>query len=152
MSTIPFWVDASTSWGIGVVFENVWKSWKLCDGWDEGGHHIGWAEMVAVEFGLRLAIHRGYSDIHFHVHSDNEGVIGALDGGKSRNPEQNRVLRRIVSLMRSHSIWMTITYVRSDDNIADKPSRGEVPIHAGFSPAPSSFKIPYCLKSLVRDA
>ncbi|KAJ7885246.1 hypothetical protein B0H13DRAFT_1560269, partial [Mycena leptocephala] len=81
---------------------------------------------------------------HFHLHSDNEGVIGALEGGKARNPEQNRVLRRIVSLLRSYSIWIvTITYVPSEDNISDKPSRGEPPVQLGFSPAPSSFKIPY---------
>ena len=137
---------------IGVVFEDVWKSWKLCEGWDGPDRSIGWAEMVAIEFGLRLAIHRGYSDIHFHVRSDNEGVIGALDAGKSRNPEQNRVLRRIVSLLRSHAMWITTTYIRSAHNVADKPSRGEPPIHSGFHPAPSSFKVPYCLSSLIRDA
>jgi hypothetical protein len=106
--------------------------------------------MVAIEFGLRFAIHQGFSSIHFQVRSDNEGVIGALAGGKSRNPEQNRVLRRIVSLMRTHSIWITTFYVPSLLNLADKPSRGEPA--PGFRRASSSFKLPYCLKPFIQSS
>ncbi|KAJ7842633.1 hypothetical protein B0H14DRAFT_2235235, partial [Mycena olivaceomarginata] len=73
---------------------------------------------------LRLAIRLGHSNVHFNVHSHNEGVIGALAAGKSRNPEQNRVLRRIVSLLCTHSIWITTPYVPSALNPADKPSCG----------------------------
>ena len=48
--------------------------------------------MVAIELGLLFAIHHGYSEIHFFVKSDNQGVIQAIEGGKSRSPEQNSVL------------------------------------------------------------
>ena len=42
-SPIEFWVDASSSWGIGIVFDNYWDHWKLHSGWDKGGRNIGWA-------------------------------------------------------------------------------------------------------------
>ena len=149
LSSLEFWADASTSWGIGLVFDGVWQRWRLLPGWREDERGIGWAEMVAIEFGLRFAIHRGHTNTHFLVRSDNEGVIGALEGGKSRNPEQNRVLRRIVSLMRTHSIWITTFYVPSALNLADLPSRGSAA--PGLPRASTSFKVPYCLKSFIQS-
>jgi hypothetical protein len=92
-SPIEFWVDASSSWGIGIVFDGLWDFWKLRPDWDKDGRNIGWAEMVAIELGLRLAIHCGHLDVHFVVKSDNQGVIFAIEGGKSRSPEQNLVLQ-----------------------------------------------------------
>lgn len=150
LSPIEFWVDASTSWGIGIVFNGAWQRWRLRPGWHVDERGIGWAEMVAIEFGLRFAVHQGYSDVHFQIRSDNEGVIGALAGGKSRNPEQNRVLRRIVALMRAHSIWITTFYVPSLLNIADKPSRGKAA--PGLPRATTSFKLPYCLKPFIHSS
>jgi hypothetical protein len=94
-SPIKFWVDASLFWGIGVVFEHEWDSWKLQPGWDKDGHNIGWAEIVAIELGLLFAIHQGFSNLHFLIKSDNQGVIHAIEGGKLRSPEQNLVLQRI---------------------------------------------------------
>nr|GAT51024.1 DNA breaking-rejoining enzyme [Mycena chlorophos] len=94
--------------------------------------------MVAIEFGLRLAVERGFTDTHFHIRSDNQGVIGALDSGKSRNSEQNRVLRRIVSLLRTHSLWISTTYVPSAENLADAPSRGFPPSDPTLSYATAS--------------
>ncbi|KAF7303342.1 hypothetical protein MIND_00561900 [Mycena indigotica] len=93
LSAIPFWVDASTSWGIGVVFDTVWLSWRLQRGWDDNNRKIGWAEMVAIEFGLLLAIHRGHHTTHFLVRSDNEGVIGALDAVAASGKEVPEIFR-----------------------------------------------------------
>ena len=92
-SPVEFWVDASSSWGIGVVFNGSWDFWKFTPGWDRDGRNIGWAEMVAIELGLLFAVHAGFSDTHFIVKSDNQGVIHAIEGGKSRSPEQNLVLQ-----------------------------------------------------------
>jgi hypothetical protein len=55
--------------------------------------------MVAIEFGLRMAVALGYRNVSIRIWLDNMGVIGTLEGGKSRNLEHNRVLQRIVSLM-----------------------------------------------------
>ncbi|PPQ94251.1 hypothetical protein CVT25_004971 [Psilocybe cyanescens] len=123
-SPLEFWVDASTDWGIGVVFDGEWNSWKLKKNWKSNGRNIGWAEFVAIEIGLLHAIHLGHSNTHFLIRSDNQGVIQAIKGGKSRSPEQNNVLQRITSLLATHSLWISSLYVPSADNISDGPSRG----------------------------
>ena len=43
ISSTEFWVDASLSWGIGIILGDEWDAWKLKKGWDTHGHHIGWA-------------------------------------------------------------------------------------------------------------
>jgi len=123
-SPIDFWVDASTDWGIGIVFDEHWDAIKLREGWRSNGRNIGWAEFVAIELGLLRAISRGHSNKHFIIHSDNQGVIQAIQGGKSRSPEQNRVLQRILHILSTHSLWISPLYVPSASNLADRPSRG----------------------------
>lgn len=81
-SKVEFWVDASTSWGVGVVFNGTWQSWKFTEGWKQDGRDIGWAEMVAVELGLAMAVAEGFTNHHFVIRSDNQGVIHALDNGR----------------------------------------------------------------------
>jgi hypothetical protein len=92
VSPVDFWVDASSSWGIGIIVDGEWDAWRFSPGWDTDGRNIGWAEIVAIELGLRFAIHKGYSDTHFLIKSDNQGVIHAIRGGKSRSLTQNLVL------------------------------------------------------------
>ncbi|TFY61177.1 hypothetical protein EVJ58_g4674 [Rhodofomes roseus] len=76
-----WWGDASTSFGIGVVVGGYWAVWQWADGVKVGPHQsldIGWAEAVAVELGLLVAIESGL--IHslpsharrLRVRSDNE--------------------------------------------------------------------------------
>jgi hypothetical protein len=106
------------------VFNGEWDAWQLSAGWDVDGRNIGWAEIVAVELGLRFAIHKGFSNVHFLIKSDNQGVIHVIKGGKSRSPAQNRILQVITSLLSQHGFWISSFYVPSIDNIADLPSRG----------------------------
>jgi hypothetical protein len=142
-SPTEFWVDASSSWGIGVVFNGSWDFWMFQPGWDKDGRNIGWAEMIAIELGLMLAVHCGYSDVHFVLKSDNQGVIHAIEGGKSRSPEQNRVLQRITSLLSQHKLWISSRYVPSVENLADRPSRG-LPV-LGYPRFSSTFVLPRSL-------
>ena len=146
-SSISFWVDASSSWGIGIVFDSYWDFWRLSKGWDKGGRNIGWAEMVAVELGLLFAVHMGHSDVHFMIRSDNQGVIHAIQGGKSRSPEQNLVLQRITTILLHYKIWISSSYVPSLENLADRPSRG-LPVPS-FSQAPSTFVLPDSLSPFL---
>ena len=97
-SPVEFWVDALSTWGIGIILGQEWDAWMLYPGWDKGGRDIGWAEIVAIELRLLFAAHRNFSNIHFLVNSDNQGVIHAIEGGKCRNPEQNVVLQQITTL------------------------------------------------------
>jgi hypothetical protein len=124
VSPVDFWVDASSSWGIGIIVDGEWDAWRFSPGWDTDGRNIGWAEIVAIELGLRFAIHKGYSDTHFLIKSDNQGVIYAIQGGKSRSPTQNLVLQHITTLLSQHKLWISSLYVPSVDNLADPPSRG----------------------------
>ena len=140
VSTVEFWVDASSSWGIGIVFDSWWDAWRLTPGWNTDGRNIGWAEFVAIELGLLFAVHKGFSNIHFLIKSDNQGVIHAIEGGKSRSPEQNTVLQRITHLLTQHRFWISSLYVPSLDNLADPPSRGLPALNRLHSPL--SFTLP----------
>jgi hypothetical protein len=147
VSNLEFWVDASSSWGIGVILGNEWDAWQLRPGWEKDGRNIGWAEIVAIELGLLLASHRGYSDTHFLVKSDNQGVIFAIEGGKSRSPEQNSVLQRITLILSQRKLWISSLYVPSLENLADLPSRGLTPPNRVR--IDSTFILPYSLQPFL---
>ena len=142
-----FWVYASSSWGVGIIFDGEWSAWKFSPGWNKDGCNIGWAEIVAIELGLLFSIHKGFSDSHFLIKSDNQGVIHAIEGGKSRSPSQNSVLQCITTLLSQHRLWISSLYVPSLDNLADPPSRGLPAI--GRSKAPSFSLPPYLLAFFV---
>lgn len=145
-------VDASTSFGIDVLVDEFWESWELATGWSTDGRNIGWAKMMAVELGLRCLVHRGFKNCHFRLLSDNMGVIHCLDGGCSRSVQQNRVLQRIVSLLRMNDLWITPEYVESSHNLADRPSRG-LPCLIGKKLPPSlSPPLSYPLSSYLSRA
>ena len=38
------WVDASMSWGIGLVVKCCWATWMILEGWKAKDHDIGWAD------------------------------------------------------------------------------------------------------------
>jgi hypothetical protein len=118
-SPVKFWVDALTSWGIGIIFDGEWDFWSLRPGWDKDRCNIGWAKFIAIELGLLFAIYCGHTNIHFIVRSDNQGVI---QGRKSRSPEQNVVLKRITLLLASHRLWISSLYILSLNNLADLSS------------------------------
>lgn len=117
-------VDASSAFGIGLVIDGTWCAWRLGLNWKTDGRDIGWAEMVAVEMGILALVELGYRDCHLELHSDNKGVVGALDSGRSRSSQCNRVLQRIVACLLENNLWVSFVWVRSEDNIADAPSRG----------------------------
>ena len=131
---LTIFVDASTSWGVGLVINNRWTAWYLLSGWKSDGRDIGWAEMVAVELALCYLVAKGVSNVSIQLHSDNQGVVGALKAGFSRSHQQNHVLQRIVALFASSGIWADTVYVPTTDNVADGPSRGVFP--------PPSYKLP----------
>ena len=60
-------------------------------GWHNAGWDISWAEMVAIEITLNLLIAGRCSNALVQFWPDNQGAIGALDAGCSRNDQQNLV-------------------------------------------------------------
>ncbi len=148
--SVTLMVDASTSWGMGLVLNGKWLAWKFKEGWLSEGRNIGWGEMVIVEMAVRTLKAAGYTHSHIRLRSDNQGVIGALKAGYSRGKQQNAILRRIVSLMQDHDIWLTLEYVNTKENTADAPSRGQFGLKKDLLPyAP---RIPNHLKPYVHTA
>jgi len=121
------YVDASTDWGIGLLLNERWLAWKLCDGWRTDGCDIGWAEMVAVELALRSLIAAGRRDTHVIIHSDNQGVVHSVAAGHSRGCQQNAILHHIVHLIQIHKVWITTKWISTHVNPADPLSRGTLP-------------------------
>lgn len=151
---IGWWGDASTSFGIGIVVQNRWAVWRWAPGFKVGPHHtfdIGWAEAVAVELGLRAALHLGIisesapSNLSYIVRSDNAGVVAVTNKGRSRSSETNAVLKHIYRLQATCCVRLHAVYVSTHCNIADALSRGDIQaFKASFPEAadPISFPLP----------
>ncbi|KAF5343279.1 hypothetical protein D9758_016311 [Tetrapyrgos nigripes] len=120
-------IDASTSWGIGLILNGRWLAWQFKPNWSGNGHHIGWAEMVAIELAILTLVMSHVKNSHICILSDNQGVVGALKAGYSRGPAQNASLRCIISTMQEHSIWLLVVLIPSASNLADDPSQGVFP-------------------------
>ena len=81
---LQWWGDTSTSFGIGVVVGSHLAVWKWAPSFRVGprqAFNISWAEAVAVELGLRIAISLNFlsnssiADHTFLVRSDNARII-----------------------------------------------------------------------------
>lgn len=118
-------VDASSSWGIAVVIGDSWQAWRWSKVWKGQGRDIGWAETVAVELVLAAAVAMGLGPAHIHSRSDNEGTIGAFSKGRGRNQATNRCLIRIHDICTTSGISISLSYIPSELNRADRFSRGD---------------------------
>jgi hypothetical protein len=116
--------DASSSFGLGVVIGNEWMAWRLLQGWKADHRDIGWAEAIAVELALEWAIALGTSSASMTMHCDNQGFVHAWKAGRSRNTQQNETIARIAARAATSDIWISIIYIASALNPADRPSRG----------------------------
>ena len=143
-------VDASTGWGIGLTINGRWLAWQFKEGWRSEGREIGWAEMVAVELAIRTLISGKFSKCHVVVRSDNKGVVGALEAGRSRGTQQNLVLREIVRLIQDHDLWISAAWVPTLDNPADGPSRGFFPCKDRLYAFPP--RLPFHLRNSIHKA
>jgi hypothetical protein len=81
MSPLSIFVDASTSWGIGVMIDNCWMAFKLRQGWKILGRNIGWLETVAVELIAHFFNAVDLQGMRVTIHSDNQGTIGTMGKG-----------------------------------------------------------------------
>jgi hypothetical protein len=132
---IQWWGDASSSFGIGIALSHYWVVWKWAPGFKVGPHQdfdIGWAETVAIELGLWLALKLGLLDIanqpghSFLVRLDNAGVVVVTNKGRSRSRETNKILKHIYLLQAEHQIRLKSVHVTSRENISDALSSGAI--------------------------
>ena len=135
MQDLGLYVDASTSWGIGVIIQGRWAAFKLHPDWKTEGRDICWLETLALEFLIHFLDAMGICNAHILIHSDNTGAIGALDKGRSPNYHINLSIRRMYTILVSRFITHRLEYISSEDNPADPISRGES--------GPAELAIPY---------
>jgi hypothetical protein len=97
---LQWWGDASTSFGIGVIIGSYWAVWKWAPSFKVGPQQdfdIGWAEAVAVELGLWLALSLGIvgnGKLGGHtllVQSNNAGIVAVTNKEQSRSHETNKI-------------------------------------------------------------
>ncbi|KAB5589206.1 hypothetical protein CTheo_7349 [Ceratobasidium theobromae] len=148
---IQFYMDASTSFGVAIIAGSHWASWRLLHPWRSDGRDIGWAEMTAVAMALEAAITLGIHDATVHFHSDNQGVVFALEAGRSRSCPQNELLKLIASCAAEFNIRLRTAYIASADNPADRPSRG-LPPSANFSHFTEHIPVPTSLSAFLARA
>jgi hypothetical protein len=123
--------DASSEIGIAIVIGEHWRAWRLVPGWKtlDGHRDIGWAEAIAFECLVRSLLDNGKESRNFIAYGDNQGVVEGWQNGRSRNKAVNGVFKRMHTLIAGSTIRHSIhtTYVRSEHNPADSPSRGIYP-------------------------
>jgi hypothetical protein len=129
---LGLYVDASTSWGIGIKLGDSWDTWKGIGAWSSQEHHIGWLKAIALELIVYAIEERGLRNSHLLVHSDNKGVIGAFDKGRSRNDAINLSIRRSCLILATRNLTLELRYIESDKNPADPISRGVLGSHSSF--------------------
>lgn len=117
-------VDASTSWGIGVIINGQWAAFQLSNSWKEKGRDICWLETLAIEFLIYFLIALGYRDTCILIRSDNMGAMGAHTKGRCPNWHINMSVRRAYSSLSTSNIIPSFEYIESKNNPADPISRG----------------------------
>jgi len=81
LQDLHLFVDASTSWGIGIIIGDCWASFELSPTWKIAGRDICWLETIAIELLAYFLEEMGLHDCWLLIHSDNQGTISALDKG-----------------------------------------------------------------------
>lgn len=118
-------IDASSAWGLAIVVGDTWQAWRWKGDWKGEGRDIGWAETVAVELLAGAAVAMGLAPAHVHSRSDNDGTIGAFNRGRGRNQATNRCLIRIQDICAASNLSLSLSYIPSEFNRADRFSRGD---------------------------
>ena len=119
--------DASSGTGVAVVIGLHWRAWTLRSGWNSDGRDIQWAEAVGFELLVYELLALGELPPRVRVFGDNAAVVGGWCNGRSRNRFVNPVFKRIHAALAAAGVEVFATYVASEDNPADKPSRGQYP-------------------------
>lgn len=143
------YIDASTSWGIGLLIDGNWLAWKFAANALSDGRDIGWGEMVAVELAVSTLSLLFPSHSHFLINSDNQGVIGAINSGHSCGFHQNTSLSRFCTELLHHDNFISAKYINTTINPADPILRGLLPsiqtslkLSITIDPSISCFLIP----------
>ena len=147
---LGIFVDASTSWGIGIVIAGRWITFELHEDWKVEGRDICWLETVVVEILIYILEAMGFANTTVLIHSDNQGTIGLLSKGRSRNFHINLSVHRAYVVLASRFITPELVYIASENNLADPISHGELGSEA--TRITTSFSLPDKLRRVFHDA
>ena len=92
LQDLRIFVDASTSWGIGILVSDSWAAFRLKEGWKVAGRDICWLEALALELLFYFLEAMDIRDANLLIHSDSQGAIGAFDKGRCPNWHLNLIL------------------------------------------------------------
>jgi len=93
--------------GVGIALGCHWAVWKWAPGFKIGplqDYNIGWAEVVAIELSLHLALDLGLlgnpskCGHTFLVHLDNARVVSVTNKGRSCSHKTNKILKHMYLL------------------------------------------------------
>ena len=121
------YVDASTSWGIGILIGCRWAAFCLLNGWKISGREICWLESIAIEFLFYFLEAMQVSHTNLLIHSDSQGAIGAFEKGCCPNWHINLAICRSFPILARNSIHPSFTYIESASNPVDPIFRGLLP-------------------------
>jgi hypothetical protein len=128
--------DASTSFGIGVTIGRRWAQFQVIQGWNQGTsplRDIAWLETVAIRIGLLMMIELGLNPGKtLIVWTDNTTSQNALLKRRSNSYHVNEEWKSIQDLLLLHQVDIVPKRVTSEDNVADRLSRGD---STGFNPS-----------------
>lgn len=143
-------VDASTSWGIGIIIQDRWYAFWLVGGWKIPGCDICWLEAITLELLVYFLVQLQFDDTCLLTFLNNDGVIGAHSKGWSRNSEINLCVHQTYAASAAHLISLSFKYIESSINPADPISCGiaSLPQHKCLSHA---FDLPNDLRGLLLD-
>lgn len=123
------WVGDASDWGIGVLIGSKWVQLKANPEWRSSGkttRTIAWLETVAIRIGLLVAIRLGHGKgKNLIVWTDNTTSQAAVEKRKSRDKEVNEEWKIIQHILITEQIDLSPRRVISEDNLADKLSRGD---------------------------
>lgn len=123
------WVgDASTSYGIGILLGKKWAQVMMTEQWkdaEEDLKHINFLETVAIRLGLLMVLAVDNTPgRNLVVWTDNTTAQAAITNRRSKNRAVNNEWKVIQSILISAQLDIAARRVTSEDNTADKLSRG----------------------------
>jgi len=119
LQDLGLYVDASTSWGIGIIIGDSWASFQLSPTWKVPGRDICWLETLAIELLIYFLEQMGLRHCCLLIHSDNQDTISALEKGRSPNSHINLSVCHTYLALSDLSISPDIVYIESVANLAD---------------------------------
>lgn len=113
---LGIYIDASTSWGIGIVINGSWAAFRLKPDWKIPGHDICWLETVTIKLLVYFLEQLGFHNTHLRIYSDNKGTIGTLSKGRSHNCPVNLAICHTLAILYPLFISPDIVFVPSAEN------------------------------------